>query len=105
PLAPTAAQLGGRCLVGTDPDPAAAFDAARDDAELGADTDQGLLEAADVCDDVDGGGELDDRVPDDLTGTVPGDPAAAVDVDHGGAIERPISGMGAPARGVDRRVL
>ena len=36
---------------------------------------------------------------------MPGDPAAAVDVDDGGAVDRPLGGVGALARGVDGRVL
>ena len=49
--------------------------------------------------------QLQDRVADQLARAVPGDLAAAVDVDDRGAVERPLVGLGALARGVDRRVL
>ena len=55
--------------------------ALRGDAELGADVDQHALHAADVGDDVDRVGQPHDRVADELPGAVPGDLAAAVDVD------------------------
>ena len=64
-----------------------------------------LLEPADVRDDVDRVGQRDDRVADQLAGAVPGDLPAAVDVDHRGAVDRPLVRLGALAGGVDRRVL
>ena len=72
-------------LVGAQPDAAAAGHARGRDAEVGADPDQGLLDAAYVVDDLDVVGEPDDRVADQLAGAVEGDQAAAVDVDHGRA--------------------
>ena len=59
--------------------------------EVAADADQGLLEAAYVVDDLDVVGQRDDRVADQLAGTVEGDLAAAVDVDH-----RSAAGVGRP---------
>ena len=60
-----------------------------------------------VGDDVDRLAERDDRVPDELAGAVPGDLAAAVDVDHRRAriAGRPVQRAGPLARGVDRLVL
>ena len=52
------------------------------DAEVGADRDQRALESSYVVDDEDAVGEADDRVAGELTRTVPGDLAAAVDVDR-----------------------
>ena len=56
-------------------------------------------------DHVDRIGERDDRVADQLAGTVPGDPAAAVDVDDRGAVDREIARLGPAAGGVDVGVL
>ena len=64
-----------------------------------------LLEPPDVGDDVDRVGQPHDRVADQLTGAVPGDLAAAVDVDDRRAVERPLVRLGALAGRVDRRVL
>ena len=77
------------------------------DAEVGADRDQRLLDAADVVDDLDVVGERDDRVADQLAGTVEGDLAAAVDVDDRRAarVERALVRVGALAGGEHRRVL
>ena len=72
---------------------------------VAADLDQRLLEPSDVADDVERLGQLDDRVADELAGTVPGDLAAAVDVDDRGAVDRPLEVERALAGGVDRRVL
>ena len=88
-----------------DPGAALAGDATRLDAEVGADADHHLLELAHVADDVDRRGQPHDRVAGDLAGTVPGDLAAAVDVDDGRAVGRPLLGLGALAGGVDRGVL
>ena len=52
--------------------------------EVGADADQRLLDAAHVRDDVDRAGQPHDRVADELPRAVPGDLAAAVDVDAPG---------------------
>src|SRR5690606_30360818 len=69
-----------------------------------ADRDEGLLEGADVGHDVDRDGELDERVADELSGAVPGDPAATVHVDHRGAVGRTVLRSGALAGRVDGRV-
>lgn len=92
-------------VVGGDPRAALALDASGLDAEVGADADHHLLDVADVADDVDGRREPDDRVAGDLSRTVPGDLAAAVDVDDGSAVAGSLLGLGALARGVDRAVL
>ena len=75
------------------------------DAELGADLDQHALHPADVGDHVDRVGQPQDRVADELARAVPGDLAAAVDVDDRGAVDRALPRLGALAGGVDRRVL
>ena len=73
--------------------------------ELGAHRDQRLLKAPNIIHDIERLGEADDRVADQLAGAVPGDLAAAVGVDHGCAVDGALVRLGAPARGVDRRVL
>ena len=65
-------------------------------AELRAYVNEHLFHPPHVRDDIHRIGQLHDRVADDLTGTVPGDPATAVDVDDGGAVD------GAVARRVVR---
>ena len=75
------------------------------DAELGADVDEQLLQPAHVRDDVDRLGQPHDRVADELARTVPGDLAAAVDVDDRRAVPRPLVRLGALAGGVDGLVL
>ncbi len=105
---PIAATLrSGPAVVGAQPDPAAAGDPGGGDAEVGADLDQRLLDAAYVVDDLDVVGQPDDGVADQLAGAVEGDLAAAVDVDDRRAtgVERPLVGLGALAGGVDGRVL
>ncbi len=74
-------------------------------AQLGAHVDEQPLERADVGDDVDGVGQPDQRVAGDLPRAVPGDLAAAVDVDDRGAVLRALPRVGALAGRVDRRVL
>jgi hypothetical protein len=71
-----------------------------------AHVDQALLDAPHVLHDVHRLDQLEDRVADQLAGTVPGDLAAAVDVDdRGAAAARAFLVEGAPAAGVDRRVF
>ena len=101
---PIAAILFSRAGV-ADPDAGASLDATAVDAELGEHVDEDALEPAHVADDVDRLGEAQDRIPDELAGAVPGDLAAAVDVDDGGAVGRPLVGVGALAGGVDGGVL
>ncbi len=67
--------------------------------------DQQALEAADVGDHIDGLGQSHDRIADELTRAVPGDLAAAVDIDHRSAVGRPLVRLGALARRVDGLVL
>ena len=92
-------------VVGRQPDPAASLDLAGGQAEVGADLDQHPLQPADVGHHVDRVGQLQDRIADQLAGSMPGDLAAAVDVDHRRAVARALPGLGAPAGGVDRRVF
>ena len=91
--------------VGGQPDAGAPGHAAGGEAELGERVDQRLLQAADVVDDPERLGQPDQRVADELARAVPGDLAAAVDVDDGGAVEGTFVRLGALARGVDGRVL
>ncbi len=56
-------------------------------------------------DDVDRGRQPHDRVPDELSRSVPGDLAPAVDVDDRRAVEGPLVRLGALAGGEDRLVL
>ena len=103
---PMAATLRCGCTVLAEhPDARAALDAGGLDAEVAADLDQRLLEPSDVADHVERLGQLDDRVADELAGTVPGDLAAAVDIDDRCAVDRPLEVERALAGGVDRRVL
>src|SRR5699024_11013252 len=98
-LAFSAARVGGN------PHPAAALDPAARHAERVAHVDQGLFEPAYVVHHVDRVGELQDWVADQLTGAVPGDPPAPVDVHHRRTVHRPVAGFGALTRSVHRRVL
>ena len=103
---PIAAILrSGRPVAGLQPDAAAAGDASRGDAEVAADRDQRLLEAAHVVDDEHVVGQRHDRVADQLAGAVEGDLAAAVDLDHRGAVGGALVRLGALAGGVDGGVL
>jgi hypothetical protein len=61
------------------------LDPAGRDVEVGADVDEHLLDPADERDDVDRIRQPGDGVAHDLPGAVPGDLAAAVDVDHRGS--------------------
>ena len=79
---PDGAELAvGAAVVGEHPHAARPSTRPRLDPELAAGADHHLLEAADVGDHVDRRREADDRVADELSGTVPGDLAAPVDVD------------------------
>ena len=80
------------------PHAAAALDPVAVDAVLGEHVDEQPLEAAHVRDDVDGLGQAHDRVADELARAVPRDLAAAVDVDDGRAVGRPLVRLGALAR-------
>ena len=91
----------GRVRVGREPDPGPAADPPGGQPELGAERDQRLLDPAYVVDDADRLGQPDDRVADELARAVPGDLAAAVDLDHRGAVGRAFVRFGALARGVD----
>ena len=75
--------------------------------EVGTGADQRLLDRPHVIDHVDRLAEPDNRVPDELPGAVPGDLAAAVDVDHRGSrvAGRPVELLGPLAGRVDGRVL
>ncbi len=96
------APVGG-CAA--DPDAGAAVDAVRRDVEVGEEGDERVLEAAHVGHDVEGLGQPHDRVADELPRPVPGDASAAVDVDDGRAVARPVLRLGASPRGVHAGVL
>ena len=89
------------------PGTATAVDAARLHAEVTADTDHGFLKALHVGNDVDGLGQRDDRIADQLAGPVPGNVAAAVDINDRRARigDRAVKRGGALARRVHRVVL
>src|SRR4051794_4533164 len=83
----------------------AALDPAGLQAELRARADQGLFQAPYVRHHVHRTRELLDRVAHQLARTVPGDLAAAVHVDDGGAVEGALAVRGAPARRIHRGVF
>ena len=87
------------------PDAAAPLDPVSLDAEAGEHLDEDAFESPHVRDDIDGLDEAHDRVADDLAGAVPGDLAAAVDVDDGGAVGGSFVAGGAGAGGEHRFVL
>jgi hypothetical protein len=66
-------------------------------AQLFADVDEQLLDAAHVGDNVDWLRQAHDRVADELARAVPGDFSAPVDVDDGCAVVGPFKRLGAPA--------
>src|SRR6185369_15132135 len=92
-------------VVGRNPDTASALDPGRGETQLTADVDEQSLDAADVGDHVDRVGQAQDRVADQLPGAVPGDHAAAVDVDDLGAVGGPVPRLGPLSGGVDARML
>ncbi len=103
PIAPTL--RAGPRLVRWHPHPDRPVDPAGLQPELGAHVDQRLLKAPNEIHHIERLGQPDDRIADQLAGAVPGDLAAAVGVDDGGAVDRALLGQRAAARGVDRRVL
>ena len=96
---------GRDLVVAVDPHARAPVDPAAVDAELGEHVDQHALEPAHVADDVDRVRQAQDGIPDELAGPVPGDLAAAVDVDDGSAVGRALGVLGAFAGRVHGRVL
>ncbi len=68
------------------PHAAASLHPVADDVVLGQHLDEEPLETAHVGDDIHRLGQAHDRVADELPRAVPGDLAAAVDVDDGGAV-------------------
>jgi hypothetical protein len=91
--------------VGGHPHPAATRDPDRGQAQVGTRVDEHLLDPAHVGDHVDRVGQRHDRVPHELAGPVPGDPAAPVDVDHLSTVDRAVVAVGPLAGGVHARVL
>lgn len=87
------------------PDAAAPGDARGRHAEVGAGGDERVLDPPHVRHDVEGHGQADDGVAHELAGTVPGDLAAAIDIDDGGAVQGALERLRAPAGGVDGGVL
>jgi hypothetical protein len=84
---------------------AAIFHAAGAQAQLVADGYQCFLDAADVLHHVYRVRQLDDGIADQLSGAVPGDLAASVDVHHRGAVVRALLRVRALAGRVHRRVF
>ncbi len=72
------------------PHAAATADALTVDAEMCARVDEHLLESAHVAYDIHGFGKMQDRVTDELPGTVPGDPSATVHLDHRRPVDGPV---------------
>jgi hypothetical protein len=97
----------GAAVVRPEPHAAASRDPRGLDPEVAADSDQRLLDAADVVDDLDVVGQRHDRVADQLARSVEGDLAAAVHVDdrRAAGIRGPLVGRRALAGGEHRRVL
>jgi hypothetical protein len=95
----------GTAVVGWQPHTGAPGDLDGVHTELGADGDERLFEPANVADRVDRHGQPHDRVADQLAGPVPGDAAAAIDLDDRRAVDRALEVLGAPAGRVDRRML
>ena len=91
--------------VAAHPHARAALDPLGGQAQPGAHGDEGVLQTADVGDDVDRVRQPDQRVADQLAGAVPRDPPAPVDVDDGGAVGGPVVRVGPLAGGVDGLVL
>src|SRR5690606_38698429 len=91
--------------VGGEPHARPALDPSRGEPEIGTRREEGVLERADVGDDVDGLGEPHDRIADELARAVPRDPAPAVDVDDRGAVDGALPRARALARRVDGLVL
>src|SRR5699024_5947752 len=90
---------------GRQPHPRAPLDTTAPDADPLADLDERLLEAADVVDHIDGVGQADNRITDELARPVTGDLAAAVDVADGCAVRGLLLRAGPPACRVDGRVF
>ncbi len=99
--------IGSAAPVAPQPGSAPTVDPPGRHAERCAHADHGVLEQADIAHDVDRLVEGDDRIADELTGAVPGDLAAAVDIDDrcAGIADRPVERAGALTRRVDGLVL
>ena len=91
--------------VRCDPDPGTPSYPAGWDAEVRAGTDQRFLEAADVVDDEHVVRQGEDGVSDELTRTVEGDLAAAIDFDHWCGVGWAFVRLSPPPGGVNGRVL
>ena len=74
-------------------------------SEFREDSKHYAFETTHIGDNVDGIGKPHDGIPDELPRTVPGDLAAAVDVDDGRAVDRAFRGFGTPPGGVDARMF
>ena len=79
-------------IAAADPHPTAPRHPLRLESHLSADVDEHLLHPAHIGDHVDRVLQRDDRVADQLSGTVPGDLAAPVHVDYGRAVDGPSNG-------------
>ena len=75
------------------------------DAERAQHIDEHALEPTHMGDDIDGLDEADDRISHELPGAVPGDLAAAIDVDHGSPVLWALLRFRPLSRGVHRLML
>ena len=94
-----------RRRISFQPDAGAPGHPAGAEPEIGEGADHRLLEAADIVHDADRLGQPDDGIADQLARAVPGDLAAAIDFDHRGAVDRPVTRLGPLAGRVDAGVL
>src|SRR5439155_2315669 len=102
----------GHDLAVADPDAGIARQPARLNAEVGEGVDQANLEVAQVEADVRCGAQIEDRIADQLAGTVIGDVAAAIDLEARDAarrkfrlVEKDVVAGATPADGVGVRML
>ena len=87
------------------PYPRTAGDLPGRDTEIRAYRDEGNFQPPHMPDRVNRHRQSHDRVPHQLSGTVPRHPPAAVDVDHRRSVDRTLEILGATTRGEDRRML
>lgn len=102
---PDRADLPVGSRAARDPDPRPFHDSPCLETKASAHVDDGVLERAHIADDVDRFAEPDDRVPDELTRPMPGDPPPAVDVDDWGPVRRAFPWRGALSCRVDGGML
>src|SRR6185312_16727670 len=88
-------ELAVLATVGSgNPNAAATLDAHGVDAVIQRNIDQGFFEGRDVLADALHVAQAHDRVADQLPRAVPGELAAAIDIDHGGSVDREVFRLG-----------